>query len=128
MMLYNRGAMFIQKGILQYNQQNESLFLRKNEYGLSFDTFFNSLNVYLVKKYVGGNHIRLVINIIGEATIFVAYSFKNKLKYLDVIQTSECTYEFDIDELPEKGIIYPIIKGDHREFTIKDFEINKIVE
>lgn len=113
--------MFVQKGILDFTEETTSLFIRKGYRQILFDTFFNSLNIYLVKKYIGQNKVRLIIDAENYESIHLYYSLNNKLRVLNSTKINENTYEFDISYLEEKGTIYPVIKGDVDKIKVNSF-------
>ena len=88
--------MFVQKGILDFTEETAGLFIRKGYRQILFDTFFNSLNIYLVKKYIGQNKVRLIIDAENYESIHLYYSLNNKLRVLSSTKINENTYEFDI--------------------------------
>ena len=103
--------MFIQKGILEYKKEAESLFLRKSDNKVCFNTFYNSLNLFLVKKYLKGLRVKLVIHVDGEHNINICYSNRKETKDLSFDKLNDSEYIFDISNLPEYGMVYPVVEG-----------------
>lgn len=115
--------MFIQKSILEYKPETESLFTRKNGDLLSFDTFFNSLNVYLLKRYTDGKRLYFNVDFKGKGHFKLIYKSKAEEVILLEDDLSNEEYEFDFASLPTEGIIYPVFssldKFELKEFTYK---------
>ena len=108
--------MFTQQVILQFDEKVQNLFLRKNGNEISFDTFFNSLNLYLLKHYTDGQHLKIKCAFDGSGTIKVFY--ENQKGKIALFESDKLLNEVDIDlsNLGETGIIYPVFLGN---FTLK---------
>ena len=114
--------MFTQKGILKFSKETEDLFLRKSSGEIRFDTFFNSLNLYLIKRYISGNKVKIILDVIGEYEVKFAYSYKKKFNFLSYEKISDKEYLIDISSLPEIGILFPIVYGDTNKIEIKELK------
>ena len=115
--------MFSQRVILDFDQKVESLFVRKNEDEQSFDTFFNSLNLYLIKHYTDGNKLTIKLNYVGNSKIKVIHAYKNEKKVLFEDDNLKDEIEIDLSNLGELGIIYPVLKGD-AQIKSMTYEVN----
>ena len=104
--------MFTQKVILDFEKKVETLFVRKNENEQSFDTFFNSLNLYLIKHYTDGNKLTIKLDYVGNSPIKVIHAYKNETKVLYECNHLEKEIEVDLSSLGELGIIYPVFNKD----------------
>ena len=104
--------MFKQKVILQFNKEVESLYVRRKDNEISFDTFFNSLNLFLVKKYTDANYLKIVLSYVGSGTIEICFESENEKLILYSEAPLSKEVEVDISQLGESGIVYPIIRGD----------------
>lgn len=104
--------MFTQKVILDFDQKVESLFVRRKGNELSFDTFFNSLNLYLIKHYTTGNKLFIKIDYSGDASLKVIHSYKKTNEVLFESEHIQNTVEIDLSNLGELGIVYPVFVGD----------------
>lgn len=103
--------MFIQRSILNYENKTESLFIRKADNLISFDTFFNSLNVYLIKKYTDGKNVSLTFSYKGKAHLKIVYKSLASEKELLDSELSKNEYSVNIEDLPSEGIIYPVFSS-----------------
>lgn len=108
--------MFTQKVILDFDKKVEDLFARRNGNELSFDTFFNSLNLYLIKHYTDGKKLTIEFEIEGEADIKVIHSQEHKDDILYEGKISRNLVEIDLTNLDEKGLIFPVFSGN---FSLK---------
>lgn len=115
--------MFKQKVILDFEEKVEALFVRRNGNELSFDTFFNSLNLYLIKHYTDGNKLTIKLDYVGDASIQVVHSYKKANRVLFASEHLQNEIDIDLSLLGELGIVFPIFKGD---FSLKSmtYEIN----
>lgn len=104
--------MFTQKVILDFEKKVETLFVRKNENEQSFDTFFNSLNLYLIKHYTDGNKLTIKLDYVGNSPIKVIHAYKNETKVLFECDHLENEIEVDLSNLGELGIVYPVFNKD----------------
>ena len=113
--------MFIQKSILNFDESTSLLFVRKSPEELSFDTYFNSLNVYLIKHYTDGKH--LTFNILAKGNVNFQLIYSNKKKSIVLIEEklAQSKYQIDLSILPEDGIIYPKFTGDISTLSIDAF-------
>lgn len=113
--------MFVQKGILKYESNVESLFVHKDGQTQSFDTFFNSLNLYLIKHYTDGKHLTIEFDYDGNPSVKIFFSCGNEHRVLFETAENTKTIAINLENLPEKGMIYPVIAGDSnlRSFVYK---------
>lgn len=121
--VYKNIYMFVQKAILNFNKEVESLFVRYKDDEMSFDTFFNSLNLYLIKHYTNGNKLIIKLDYSGDASIRILHSTKDGNKVLLESDHLEKEFEIDLSNLGELGVLFPTFKGD---FSLKSmtYEIN----
>ena len=111
--------MFVQKAILTFEDKVQDLFIRRNDNEMSFDTFYNSLNIYLIKKYINGTKVRVKLDFDGDASIkFIWATKEGKMTILENDHL-EKEYELNLSKVGEEGIIYPVFKGN---FILKSFE------
>lgn len=112
--------MFKQKCILNFSNDTETLFLRKYPSNINFSTFFNSLNLYLVKKYISASKVKVLAHFSNVDSVEFVYRYKKKYKSLPYERINNNEYVIDISSLPKKGILYPVFSGDIRRIDIKD--------
>ena len=113
--------MFVQKVLLKFTEATKPLYVRDFPDGYYFNTYFNSLNLYLIKRYLGCSKVKLILHFNGTAEVRVAYQYKKKFRYLELQKCGDNTYVFDISSLPEVGVVFPVVKGDIRKFEVLDF-------
>ena len=108
--------MFVQKAILNFEKNIETLFVRTRNDEMSFDTFFNSLNLYLIKHYTDGRKLKIKLDYSGDASVQVAHAYKKEHSVLFESERLQNEIEIDLSSIDELGIIYPVFKG---TFTLK---------
>ena len=117
--------MFVQKLLLDFEDKVTELFIRRKENEISFDTFFNSFNTYLIKHYTNGT--KLVINLDYEGAAKIKIKYKTKDEELTIFRSDniENKIEINLDGLEEESIIYPVFSGDLSDLRIKciDYQV-----
>lgn len=108
--------MFVQKVILDYKSDAQNLFLRKSKDKISFDTFFNSLNIYLIKHYTDGANLTIFLDYDGEGTLEIVNEDRNRITSLFKSSKKEKRININLSNLNERSILYPVFYGD---FNIK---------
>ena len=88
---------------------------------MSFDTYFNSFNVYLIKHYTDGKNLTFRIKYKGNIDMLLIYHSKTDKKILFEGKLKENEYHINLEELPEDGIIYPEFEGELDKFELIEF-------
>lgn len=103
--------MFVQRVILDYNNQVKDLFVRHSNNQQSFDTFFNSLNLYLVKQFTDCKSLTIFCESDGKGFVKVIHETKERVSVLFEAETVPQEIKIDLTSLSYEGIIYPIFSG-----------------
>ena len=104
--------MFIQKAILEYKPEVQDLFVRQSKQQQSFDTFFNSLNLYLIKHYTDGKNLTIELDCDGSGSVKVFHLDKKNKNVLFESEKLVNKIEIDLSNLSETGMVYPVFEGD----------------
>ena len=113
--------MFVQKSILNYEDSTALLFVRKYEFVMSFDTYFNALNLYAIKHYTDGKNLTFKIKYKGEIDLQIVYHSKTDHQILFEGKLIENEYKINLEKLPEDGMIFPVFEGELSKFELIEF-------
>lgn len=114
--------MFKQKVILNIEPAKQDLFWKKTDDELSFGTFFNALNLFIIKHYTDGKKLTIRSKFKGEANAKVIYETKEEKKVLLETPLKE-EIKIDLSNLGELGFVYPVFKG-NVEFESITYEVD----
>ena len=103
--------MFRQKVILNFDSDKQDLFLRRDGNVLSFDTYFNSLNLFLIKHYTDGKNLTVLIESKGNSKVEIVHETSKEKKVLYSSDSLVRKIEINLEKLGELGIIYPVFSG-----------------
>ncbi len=105
--MYFRGG-FCHSG---YNKASY-LSLKKGE-RVSFDTYYNSLFVGILKKYTSATKVLISLQITGTARLSLCtYDGKSEKIIAQKTDTGCVVLEAELDLLPENVILYPVIEAE----------------
>lgn len=122
---YHLYDMFKQQVVLNYEKEKELLFVSRDIKTLSLDTYFNSLNLYLVKKYIEGKILNINIKYKGKAHLNLIYKNENDEMILINQELNTDKYQIDLNDIPSVGIIYPRFnKLDNFELESLEYQID----
>ena len=115
--------MFKQKAILEFDQSTSDLFVRKSEGKLSLDTFFNSFNLYPIKKYTNGTKLTIKMAGKGECKVEIIHQKGEEKELLFESDKFVTSIEIDIEKISEIGIIFPVFSGNFELLSLS-YEVN----
>ena len=106
--------MFTQKVILNFDSKSESMFIKRKGNEISFDTFFNSFNVYAIKHYTDGKTLKINLEYEGDASIKVIHLLDKEQSVLYSGEHLVNTIEIDLQRICDKGLIFPVFSGNFK--------------
>lgn len=115
--------MFKQKAILKFEESKKDLFVRYFEDEMSLDTYFNSLNLYPIKRYTDGQKLTIKLEFKGDASVRVYAQSKDNKTILFESANLVNTIEIDLSEIDEKSLIFPVFRGNF-ELVSLTYEVN----
>ena len=118
--------MFKQNVILENKKERCSLFYHQTNEAVSFDSFFNSFNVYLLKKYTNSTQLKITIKCKKEAKVEIIFQNKNCKNVLFTDSVSAKSFYVDLSELPLDGIIFPVVYAELEDIDSISYETNAI--